>query len=109
MSKQTRREKREKEARILAEIDEAMQSKQTNQEVESTPDTSTSSVYDATMPSEVHCKKCKTLMEKGVCPACGFKIYVPMNAEKRNKIKLITTIIGFVVFFVIFIILQYKK
>ena len=40
---------------------------------------------------------------------CGFKIYMPMDSEKRDKIKLVTTIIGFAVFFVIFIILQFKK
>ena len=67
------------------------------------------SAYDSTMPQEVHCKHCKTVMKNGVCPACGFKIYVPMDEKKREKIKLITTIIGFAVFFVIFIILQFKK
>lgn len=67
------------------------------------------SVYDSNTPEQVHCKRCKTLMENGVCPACGFKIYMPMDGEKRDKIKLVTTIIGFAVFFVIFIILQFKK
>ena len=67
------------------------------------------SVYDSNTPEQVHCKRCKTLMENGVCPACGFKIYMPMDVEKRDKIKLVTTIIGFAVFFVIFIILQFKK
>ena len=67
------------------------------------------SIFDSTMPEQVHCKRCKTLMENGVCPSCGFKIYTPMDMEKREKIKMVTTIIGFVVFFVIFIILQIKK
>ena len=67
------------------------------------------SIFDSTMPEQVHCKRCKTLMENGVCPSCGFKIYTPMDMEKREKIKMVTTIIGFVVFFAIFIILQIKK
>lgn len=67
------------------------------------------SIYDVNTPGQVHCKRCKTLMENGVCPACGFKIYMPMDSEKRDKIKLVTTIVGFAVFFVIFIILQFKK
>ena len=67
------------------------------------------SIFDSTMPEQVHCKRCKTLMENGVCPSCGFKIYTPMDMEKREKIKMLTTIIGFVVFFAIFIILQIKK
>ena len=65
--------------------------------------------YASPMPEQVHCKHCKTLMENGVCPSCGFKIYTPMDAKKREKIKLITTIIGFAIFFVIFIFLQAKK
>ena len=67
------------------------------------------SIFNSSMPEQVHCKHCKTLMENGVCPSCGFKIYTPMDMEKREKIKMVTTIIGFVVFFAIFIILQIKK
>ena len=40
-------------------------------------------------PTEIHCKRCKTLMEKGVCPNCGFKIYVPMDETKQKRIRLI--------------------
>ena len=48
-------------------------------------------------------------MENGVCPACGFTVYVPMSEEKRNKIKLTLTVVAFVVFIVIFVALQFKK
>ena len=48
-------------------------------------------------------------MEHGVCPACGFKIYVPMDEEKRKKIKLITTVVAVAAFIVLFVVLQFKK
>lgn len=111
MSKQTRAQKRAEEARIIAEMDAAMQEQaQTqNQTDEKQEPQKRRSFFDSSTPEQVHCKDCKTLMENGVCPACGFKIYVPMDSAKRDKIKLVTTIIGFAVFFVIFIILQFKK
>lgn len=43
---------------------------------------------DAT-PDKLHCHKCGTLMENGVCPNCGYKIYVPMEESKTKKIRLI--------------------
>lgn len=111
MSKQTRAQKRAEEARIIAEMDAAMQEQaQAQQQTDETPTPQKRrSFYDSTTPEQVHCKRCKTLMENGVCPACGFKIYMPMDSEKRDKIKLVTTIVGFAIFFVIFIILQFKK
>lgn len=66
-------------------------------------------VYHGVHPEQLHCRRCQTLMENGTCPACGFKIYVPMSDEKRKKIKTITTAIGFVVFIVIFLIIQFSK
>ncbi len=44
-------------------------------------------------PEQIHCKRCKTLMEKGVCPNCGFRIYVPMEETKQKKIRLISSAI----------------
>ena len=41
-------------------------------------------------PKQIHCKRCKTLMENGVCPNCGFKMYVPMDEKKQKKIRLIS-------------------
>ena len=57
----------------------------------------------------MHCRRCKTLMENGVCPTCGFKVYVPMSKEKQNKIKVIATAVAMAVFIVIFIITQLIK
>ena len=61
------------------------------------------------MPETMHCRRCKTLMENGVCPTCGFKVYVPMSKEKQNKIKVIATAVAMAVFIVIFIITQLIK
>ena len=59
--------------------------------------------------SELHCRRCGTKMENGVCKTCGFKMYVPMDKEKQQKIKLIGTAILMAVFVVLFIVLQFKK
>ena len=65
----------------------------------------------ATTPQEptYHCRKCRTVMQKGVCPACGFKMYVPMDEKKLSKIKLVLTAVGMAIFVAIFIYLQIKK
>ena len=54
--------------------------------------------YHETMPEKLHCPRCKTVMEKGVCPTCGHRIYVPMDRAKQNKIKLISTCVLMAVF-----------
>ena len=62
-----------------------------------------------TTPERVHCKRCKTLMENGVCPTCGFKIYMPMDEEKRKKIRTVVSVVCVAAFVVLFLILQLKK
>ena len=110
--KTTARERRAQERQILAQTDEAMagQPKQekTAKQVQNPPKKQARK-YDDSMPQQVHCKRCRTLMENGVCPACGFKIYVPMDEEKRKKIKLITTVVAVAAFIVLFVALQFKK
>lgn len=52
-------------------------------------------------PKQIHCKHCKTLMENGVCPNCGFKMYVPMDEKKQRRIRLILggiLLVGFALF-----------
>ena len=95
MSKQ-----REEEQKILAQMDEAMREK--GQKTQTEEEASAK----ASQPQTMHCYRCKSLMEDGVCPICGFKLYVPMSEEKRKKIKTITTVIGFAVFIVAFILLR---
>lgn len=64
---------------------------------------------DESMPEQLHCKHCKTLMENGVCPNCGFKVYIPMDKEKRDKIKTVATAVLMTIFVVIFVITQFLK
>jgi len=134
MSKMTRQQKREEERRIIAEFEAAraedikeqtdgaenMDCAESVEGVESAEGKKTPSReqikkqksehgYDETMPQKVHCKRCKTLMEKGVCPTCGFRIYVPMSKEKRDKVRLIVTGVAMVVFLIVFVCLQFSK
>ena len=80
-------------------------SKQTNEEKKESKTYS----YGGVQPETVHCRRCKTVMENGVCPTCGFKIYVPMDEQKRKKIKAVGTAIGFAVFIVLFVVMQFMK
>ncbi len=88
-----RKQRKEEERRILAEFDQAVAAK-TEASVEKTDEVGNGEVY--------HCKRCKTKLEGGVCPTCGFTLYQPMKEEKRKKIRNIVTIccvVGFVVLF----------
>ncbi len=108
--KKTKAEKRAEEARIIAEMDEAMQElkggEQTPQPVKKPKRTP---IKDENMPDKIHCKRCKTLMENGVCPTCGFTVYIPMDKDKRNKIKVIATAVCMAIFVIIFVALQFRK
>ena len=112
--KMTSRERRAEERRILAEMDAAM-SENKAAEGENLDSNKQSQAlqkerkYDSSMPERVHCKRCKTLMEQGVCPTCGFKIYMPMDEEKRKKIRLWVTVGAVAVFVVLFVMLQFTK
>ena len=116
MSKLSRKERKEEEKRIIAELDAAMAENKSNEAEEHEEVVSDvaqkpkkASFYDATTPEEVHCKRCKTLMENGVCPTCGFRIYVPMDKEKRDKIRLWVTVACLAVFFVLFLMSQIQN
>lgn len=104
--KKTKAEKREEEARIIAEMDEALQQVKAKQEEAETPAKKQKHIEDEDMPNKLHCKRCKTLMQDGVCPTCGFTVYIPMEKEKRNKIKLVVTAVAMAIFVVVFVITQ---
>lgn len=107
MSKQTREEKRADEARMIAQMQEAMAEKEKEKQAEAAPQNAQATPKK---PKTIPCPRCKMQMEAdGRCATCGFKKYVPMDEKKRNKIKLITTIVAMVIFVVLFVILQFKK
>ncbi len=113
MSKQTRKEKKEQEARILAEMKAALEEaeREDNALALSETDETQSAPQTPPAPQEpvYHCKRCRSEMKKGVCPVCGFTMYVPIDEKKAGKIKLVLTAVGMVVFAVLFIWLQIKK
>ena len=107
MSKQ----RKEEEAKIIAEMEQGLKEQglsmptyQGGNKKKKHPNG-----YDDTMPEKIHCNRCKTLMENGVCPACGHTVYVPMDKEKRNKFRLIATVVCMAVFVIAFLALQIKK
>ena len=106
MSKQTRQQKKEEEKRIIAEMEDALREARGESVEETPPEASGKKSVYATEPDKIHCRRCKTLMENGVCPTCGYKIYMPMNDKKRNKIRLITAIVFVVIGVIIFAILR---
>jgi hypothetical protein len=105
MSKQTRKERREEEARILADFQEALKENSGEAQKEESKEEKKAS-FDGVQPQTIHCRKCKTLMENGVCPNCGYKMYVPMDSEKQKKIRWIATGVCVVAFFLLLIILE---
>ena len=103
MSKQTRQQKREEENRILQEMQMPATYTGGNKKKRH------ANAYDETMSEKIHCKHCKTLMENGVCPTCGHTVYLPMDKTKRNKIRLIVTVVMMVAFVICFVALQIKN
>ena len=119
-----RKKKQEEESRIIAELEEAMSENAKMQEVTSDeteqnvempqPQKCTNkkvhrSNYGDYMPEKIHCRQCRTLLENGVCPNCGYKIYVPMDEKKREKIKLILAGIFITLFVIIYVAIQISK
>ena len=71
-----RKERRAEERRIIAEMDSAMQAKK--EEKPKTVDFASgeqTKVYGKEAPEILHCRRCRSVMEKGVCPECGYKIF----------------------------------
>ena len=112
MSKQTREERKAEEQRILAEMDEAMkvQADEGNaaEEASSGSEKKRWGLFEDKTPEKIHCRKCKTLMEDGVCPNCGFRIYKPMDERKLRTVRWILGGICIVGLIVLLIIQQTK-
>ncbi len=96
MSKQTRKERKKQEAEMLAEFEKELQKgRETDGQMRTVG-------QRATATETLHCKRCKSVMENGVCPLCGYKIYVPMTDEKRKKVRLIVTCVCLVAFVLLY-------
>ncbi len=122
MSKQTRKQKKEEERRLIEEWEAALAEErgETPQETPSAEEANEQPVekekkrgkedfYSSTQPQTVHCPRCKTqLKENGECPTCGYKMYVPMSEEQRKKIRTALTVVGIGIFLVLFILLQFR-
>ena len=65
MKKQTRKEKKEEEKRIIAQFEEGLKEERGGVENEGS---SSSSIE----PDKLHCRRCKTLMEEGVRRTLGW-------------------------------------
>ncbi len=95
-----RNERKARDAEIIAQMEEALK-EQTAENVETTTETEQNT--PPTETPQFHCRKCKTLMKNGKCPACGYSDYVPMDVKTQKKIRLILTGICVVVFLIIFL------
>ena len=124
MGKKQKRNRREEERRIIAEMQAAVFEENANtgglSEIESAENSAEKQPtkaqikrekknhgYDETMPEKLHCPRCKTLMEKGVCPSCGYRVYVPMDKKKRDRVRMIVAIVCIVGFLIIYLATQF--
>lgn len=105
--KESRKQKREAEKRLLAEFDEAL----AQERGEALPqsgglESAGGSAKDRSQTAK--CMRCHSPMEGGVCPVCGYKVYQPMSEEKRKKIRWIIGVVCIGIFLVLFLLLQKK-
>ena len=93
--------RKEEEKRILAEMDEAMRELSGESQEPKTEEQSS-------VPSQkLYCRRCKTeLTANGVCPVCGYRVYMPMDEQKRKKIRLIVASVCIVGFLILFFLMK---
>ena len=96
--------RKEQEQKILAQMEEAVKEEKTKTEGKDARSKSSkfAELFKDKTPEQIHCRKCNTLMENGKCPSCGHSIYVPMDATKQMKIRLIVGAIGVAIFLLVF-------
>jgi rubrerythrin len=115
MAKQSRAERKAEEAKIIAELDEEMKKSSSAKDVGNSTDkneneapmykTSAKNSYE---PEVLHCRKCGTKMQDGVCPKCGYKVYIPMDEQKMKKIRFIVGCVCIAAVLVILVIWKIK-
>ncbi len=106
MSKKTRAERRAEEARIIAEMESAMQENGAQTASPSGEKRGNDGGKYRANAEKMHCKRCRAVMENGVCPVCGFRVYVPMDEKKRKKIRIVVAAACIVVFVALFVALR---
>ena len=90
--------RKEEEKRILAEMDEAMKSLSVQEQTDEQPSAPSQKLY---------CRRCKTeLTANGVCPVCGYRVYMPMDEQKRKKIRFIVASVCIVGFLILFFLIK---
>ena len=97
--RKTRKQKKQEEKEILAQMEQAMAER-----TSAPTQPSEQKTGDEHMPKVLHCKRCKTLMENGVCPLCGYRVYMTMDKKKRDKIRWIVTGVCVALFIVILLL-----
>ena len=114
MAKKEKRSRREEERLMIEEMEKAMAESKGEpylppEERKKAQAQKQSADYGENIPQKIHCSRCKTLMENGVCPACGHRIYVPMDKKKQEKIRFIVAGVCIALFVVIFVVGQFLK
>ena len=115
-----RAEKRAEEARIIAEMENAMRGSDfvqpsiSSTEKQPQKEQNQAGMYASNEETrqkteeKIYCRRCKSRMENGVCPVCGYRIYMPMDEAKIKKIRLIVAGVCIVAFLAIFLALRLK-
>ena len=86
--------RKEREQEILARMEEGLRENE-EQKKGASVEGQTESVQQETpsqeMIAQLHCRKCKALMEDGKCPACGYTMYTPIDPRIQRRVRLILT------------------
>ena len=113
MAKKQKRNRREEERRMIAEMEAAMWERKSpaeqQAEQQKRAEERKGRVKSNETEQKLHCPRCKSVMENGKCSTCGHYIYVPMDEAKRKKIRLAVGIVCTVGFVILFVLLQFKK
>ncbi len=96
-----KKERREEERKILAQMDEAMKE---NQKTDAEKPQKYVGPFRDKTPETIHCRKCSALMENGKCPNCGHTVYVPMDGKKQKIIRWVVGGVCLLAFLVVFIL-----
>ena len=95
--------RKEREREIIAQMEEALRENEEQKKKAEGEGSQTENAPQEEMP-QLHCRKCKTLMENGKCPACGHTVYMPMDPKTQRSVRLALGIVCLVAFVVILLV-----